>query len=98
MLKGAALYFCLMILTAQAAQAQTAEKEPPFRHRHPILYWSVAGPTYPIRHPKKTLDGLCFPIVHPCQFGKMYEGSGVSGTVNFAIQAGTAAGIYLMRM
>lgn len=99
MLKGVALTLILMLLVLDPLAALAEDAEPaPFKQRHPIIYWAVAGPTYPFRHPKKTLDGVCFPLVHPCKFGAMYEGSGVSGTVNFVIQAGTAAGIYLMRM
>lgn len=102
MLKRLALLLSLTLtltfLDPLSAAAQIVEKEPvSFKQKHPIMYWSLAGPTYPFRHPKKTLDGICFPIVHPCKFGMMYEQSGVSGTVSFAIQAGTAAGIYLMR-
>lgn len=92
------LLLTLLVLDPLAAQAETNEDKPPsFKQKHPIIYWVVAGPTYPFRHPKKTLDGICYPVVHPCKFGMLYEGSGVSGTANFFIQAGTAAGIYLMR-
>lgn len=99
MLKEVALLTCLclsMLVPGQpAAIAQTVEKEPlPFKQKHPILYWAVAGPTYPFRHPIKTKDGVMYPIAHPCKFGKAYNESGASGAVGFGLALfGTTCGV-----
>lgn len=98
MLKVRALLLSLVLLVLDPLAVLAEDAKPlTFKQKHPILYWSVAGPTYPVRHPKKTLNGVCYPIAHPGEFGKKYEQSGVSGTINFLLQLGTAAGVYTTR-